>query len=57
MATFEERKYHDKKTGKVTIRHKAKIHLKGIPYEEATFDRLTDARKWTGDREYNLRHQ
>ena len=57
MATFEIRKYLNKKTGKVTIRYKAKIRLKGFPHEEATFDRLTDAKKWAADREYQLRHQ
>ncbi len=57
MATFEKREYRNKKTGKVTIRHKAKIRLKGFPYEEATFDRLSDARDWAAKREYEIEHQ
>lgn len=44
MATFEKREYRNKKTGKVTIRHKAKIRLKGFPYEEATFSSLPKGR-------------
>lgn len=57
MATFEKREYRNKKTGKVTIRHKAKIRLKRFPYEEATFDRLSDARDWAAKREYEMEHQ
>lgn len=57
MATFEKRQYRNPKTGKTTIRYKAKIRLKAFPYEEATFDRKTDAQEWAAKREYELLHQ
>lgn len=57
MPSIEPRYYTDKKTGKRKVRHKAKIRLKGFPYEEATFDRRTDAEAWAGKREYELQHQ
>jgi integrase len=41
MATFEKRISGD---GKTTYR--AKVRLKGLPSESATFARLTDAREW-----------
>jgi len=56
-ATIEARQYTDKKTGKIYTRYKAKIRLKAFPYEEATFDRKTDAQAWAGKREYELQHQ
>lgn len=57
MATLEKRKYVDKETGKTTLRHKAKIRLKDFPYEEATFDRKSDAEEWAAKREYELRNR
>jgi integrase len=57
MATIEKRQYLNKETGKTVTRYKAKIRLKAFPYEEATFDRKTDAQDWAAKREYELQHQ
>lgn len=57
MATIEKRQYPDSKTGKTIIRYKAKIRMKGFSYEEATFDRKTDAQEWAAKRQYELQHQ
>ena len=57
MATIEKRQYLDKETGKTITRYRAKIRLKAFPYEEATFDRKTDADAWASKREYELQHQ
>jgi integrase len=57
MATIERRQYRDKATGKTVFRYKAKIRLRAFPYEEATFDRKTDADAWAAKREYELQHQ
>lgn len=57
MASIEPRYSKDKKTGKRTVRYKVKIRLKDFPYEEATFDRKTDAEIWAAKRQYELRHQ
>jgi integrase len=50
MANFEER---IKKNGKKVYR--VRVRLKGHPAELATFDRLTDARKWAADIESSIR--
>ncbi len=56
MATIEERKYKDKETGKVTVRYRAKIRLKGFAPEECTFPTKTLAKEWAAKREYELKH-
>ena len=50
MASFEERNL---KNGKKVYR--VRVRLKGQPTERATFDRLTDARKWAGSIESSIR--
>jgi len=50
MAWIQTRR---KKNGKET--HTATIRLKGLPAQTATFDRLTDARKWSHSMESALR--
>ena len=50
MATFEKR---TDQNGKIT--HRAKIRLKGHPVQSATFDRLTDAKKWAASTESAIR--
>ena len=50
MATIEKRTSKD---GVVT--HRAKVRLKGYPAESATFERLTDARKWIQQTEAAMR--
>ena len=50
MANFEERKL---KNGKKVYR--VRVRLKGFPTERATFDRLTDARKWAASIESSIR--
>lgn len=50
MATFEKRTTLD---GKIV--HRVNIRLKGYPVESATFERLTDARKWAQQTETAIR--
>ena len=50
MASFEERNL---KNGKKVYR--VRVCLKGQPTERATFDRLTDARKWAASIESSIR--
>ena len=50
MASFEERNL---KNGKKVYR--VRVRLKGQPTERATFDRLTDARKWAASIESSIR--
>jgi integrase len=50
MANIEKRKTQD---GKTTYR--VKIRLKGYPTQSATFERLTDARKWVQQTESAIR--
>ena len=50
MANFEQRKT---KEGKTVIR--VRVRLKGFPVETATFDRLTDARRWASKIETDIR--
>jgi integrase len=51
MASIEKRVGQ---TGDITYR--AKVRLKGYPSQSATFNRLTDAKKWIQDTEANIRH-
>lgn len=51
MPTFETRRAAD---GSKTYR--AKVRLKGYPSQTASFERLTDARRWAAETESNLRH-
>ncbi len=57
MATFETRKYLNKRTGKTRERVRVKIRLKGFPPEEATFDLQSDAKAWAAKREYEIQYQ
>jgi len=50
MANYEER---INKNGKKV--HRVRVRLKGHPTEMATFDRLTDARKWAASIESSIR--
>ena len=50
MANIEKRISKD---GKVS--HRVKIRLKGFPTQQATFERLTDARKWVQQTEAAIR--
>ena len=50
MATIEKRKSKD---GLIT--HRAKVRLKGYPHANATFDRLSDARRWVQQTEAAIR--
>lgn len=50
MATFEERT--DQSGKKV---HRVKVRLKGFPPETATFERLTDARRWASKTETEIK--
>jgi len=50
MASFEERKTEDGIKS-----YRVKIRLKGHPVETATFERLTDARKWAQSTESAIR--
>lgn len=50
MANIEKRTGQD---GKISYR--VKIRLKGFPTQNATFDRLTDARKWAQQTESAIR--
>lgn len=55
MATIEKREYRDK-NGKKQTKYRVKIRIKGRPSVSATFDRLTDARKWVTDTERDIRN-
>lgn len=44
-----------KRTGKNGVSYKVQIRLKGHPPETATFDRLTDAKRWVAETEANIR--
>ena len=44
-----------KRTGKGGTTYKVQIRMKGQPAETASFDRLTDARKWASDIESAIR--
>jgi integrase len=50
MANIEKR---TSKEGKITYR--VKVRLKGFPTQQATFERLTDARKWAQNTESAIR--
>jgi integrase len=50
MANIEKRKAND---GQITYR--VKVRLKGFPSQSATFERLTDARKWAQHTESAIR--
>lgn len=50
MATIEKRTTQDGKTS-----YRVKIRLKGHPVQSATFDRLTDAKKWAASTESAIR--
>lgn len=50
MASIEKRTVQE---GKITFR--VKVRLKGVPVQTATFDRLTDARKWAQQTEAAIR--
>src|SRR3546814_739274 len=50
MANVEKRTSKD---GKITYR--VKVRLKGFPTQQATFERLTDARKWAQNTESAIR--
>ena len=51
MAVIQERK---DKSG--TVKYRALVRLKGYPPQSATFERKTDANKWTQDTESAIRH-
>lgn len=51
MATIEKRESECK------ITYRVKVRLKGYPSQTASFDRLTDARKWAQDTESDLRNR
>jgi integrase len=50
MATIEKRINNDK-----SVSYRVKVRLKGYPVQSATFDRITDAKKWASDTEADLR--
>lgn len=50
MATFDK---HTANDGKVT--HRVRIRMKGYPLQTASFDRLTDARRWAQQTETAIR--
>lgn len=50
MAVIQERKTNDGK-----IKYRALVRLKGYPPQSATFDRKTDAKKWAGKVENDIR--
>lgn len=52
MANIEKRETPD---GNITFR--VKVRLRGHPVQSATFDRLTDAKKWAQDTESNIRNR
>ncbi len=51
MATYEKRQNADGSS-----RYRAKVRLRGHETLSATFDRLTDARKWAAEKETELRN-
>lgn len=51
MANIQKRLY---KNG--SVKYQALIRLQGCPPQTATFERLTDARKWVADTESAIRH-
>jgi integrase len=51
MASIEKRISRDGKTS-----YRVKVRLKGQPTESASFERLTDAKKWAQDTESAIRH-
>jgi hypothetical protein len=50
MATIETRRNDDGKTG-----YRAKLRLKGFPFQSATFERKTDAKEWAKQTEASIR--
>ncbi|MFT5702836.1 MAG: hypothetical protein ACJAZX_001198 [Rickettsiales bacterium] len=50
MATIEKRTTLDNQTS-----YRVKIRLKGYPTQTATFERLTDAKKWIASTESAIR--
>ncbi len=50
MATFDK---HTANDGKIT--HRVRIRMKGFPLQTASFDRLTDARRWAQQTEAAIR--
>jgi hypothetical protein len=50
MATIERRIADDG-----SISYRVKVRLKGYPAQSATFDRLTDAKKWASATESAIR--
>ncbi|QQS53509.1 MAG: site-specific integrase [Candidatus Competibacteraceae bacterium] len=50
MATFDK---HTSNNGKIT--HRVRIRMKGCPLQTASFDRLTDARRWAQQTESAIR--
>ena len=51
MANIEKRTSGEGKTS-----YRVKVRLKGFPVQSATFERLTDARKWAQDTESAIRN-
>ena len=51
MATIEKRRTADGDLG-----YRVKIRLRGFPPETATFERLTDAREWAKNTEFNMKN-
>lgn len=51
MANIEKRTSREGKTS-----YRVKVRLKGFPVQSATFERLTDARKWAQDTESAIRN-
>lgn len=52
MAHIEKRETSD---GKVTFR--VRVRMRGYPTQTASFDRLTDAKKWAQDTESDIRNR
>jgi hypothetical protein len=52
MATIEQLRQHDG-----TTTYRAKIPIKGYPPQTATFQRLTDARRWVQSTEAEIRER
>ena len=55
MAYLEKREHVDKKTNKKVVRHRAMIRLKGQPTQCATFDNITEAKRWVQQTEASIR--